>query len=176
MTTQDDFCKTLYVLYVACSSLRVDIPAAELRWTCTYERNVMSADPPDSRGIGWAWKCLSMSVTVWNHKWWTWHWPFSLTDKRKCCREQSVRERERMNRERWQGKEKILKSVKKQKKGKKMGQLMHRNPDRGHYLKKRLVAGEEWQHPEADTRGNDGSWHFLSKADWQDVMAWDHVT
>ncbi|KAG7215598.1 hypothetical protein INR49_022124 [Caranx melampygus] len=48
------------------------------------ERNVMSAEPPDSRGMGWAWKCLNMSDTVWNHKWWTWHCPFSFTDKRKC--------------------------------------------------------------------------------------------
>lgn len=44
----------------------------------------MSAEPPDSRGMGCAWKCLSMSDTVWNHKWWTWHCPFSFTDKRKC--------------------------------------------------------------------------------------------
>lgn len=44
----------------------------------------MSAEPPDSRGMGWAWKCLNMSDTVWNHKWWTWHCPFSFTDKRKC--------------------------------------------------------------------------------------------
>lgn len=44
----------------------------------------MSAEPPDSRGMGCAWKCLSMSDTVWNHKWWTWHCPLSFTDKRKC--------------------------------------------------------------------------------------------
>lgn len=44
----------------------------------------MSAEPPDSRGMGWAWKCLNMSDTVWNHRWWTWHCPFSFTDKRKC--------------------------------------------------------------------------------------------
>ena len=47
----------------------------------------MSAEPPDSRGMGWAWKCLNMSDTVWNHKWWTWHCPFSFTDKRKCWEE-----------------------------------------------------------------------------------------
>lgn len=44
----------------------------------------MSAEPPDSRGMGWAWKCRNMSDTVWNHRWWTWHCPFSFTDKRKC--------------------------------------------------------------------------------------------
>lgn len=44
----------------------------------------MSAEPPDSRGMGWVWKCLSMSDTVWNHKWCTWHCPFSFTDRRKC--------------------------------------------------------------------------------------------
>lgn len=47
----------------------------------------MSAEPPDSRGMGCAWKCLSMSDTVWNHKWWTWHCPFSFTDRRRCCEE-----------------------------------------------------------------------------------------
>lgn len=45
----------------------------------------MSAEPPDSSGMGWAWKCLSMSDTVWNHRWWTWHWPLSFTDRRRCC-------------------------------------------------------------------------------------------
>lgn len=70
-------------------------PVVELRCTCTYERNVMSAEPPDSRGIGWVWKCLNMSDTVWNHKWWTWHCPFSFTDKRKCWKEEEGKQKKK---------------------------------------------------------------------------------
>lgn len=50
----------------------------------------MSAEPPDSSGMGWVWKWRSMSSTDWNHRCCTWHCPWPFRDRRRCCGHRSA--------------------------------------------------------------------------------------
>lgn len=147
----------------------------------------MSAEPPDSRGMGWAWKCLNMSDTVWNHKWWTWHCPFSFTDKRKCWeREEGQRERRGIDRR----KRKLIPRREGEVGGKNEESERQRIAEGDKVniwnrqtktevrtlSERRLAVGAARQNAKTDTRGRGGSWHFLNTAGWQDVMCRDRVT